>query len=562
MAQVMKYHQHPAEPNDFDPDEVDGRRRYWIYVNGVMENSPRFLKGGDGSGGPYKWELMPNLPGCGNSTEQRQAVGSICYDAGIAVDTWYYSRATSVHFLDIRDAFLDVFDYSNAIGVINYNSDSYLNIDEDDLIRMVNPNLDAGNPIIFMIANTNVEDLYVVICDGYGYNASTMYHHLNMGWDFLPVEFRNVWYELPNISDYCEWVEGRYRYWFEYNYNTICGCIYNIFTSETGEIISGRVVDADGMPIEGVEITTHGSNGVAYNVVTNEKGVYAFKGLKSNSTYAISAEKYGFNFNTIIKSTGKSEHDSSVCGNQWGADFVGSVDSETVVIGSGSYNWDYPMHTEQQDSRTQVIYLADEISRSGNITNMALNVTKIPGQVLVNWTIRMKHTSMDEYDSDNYSLDNDGWTIVYQNNESIVDQGWYSFEFQTPFEYNGIDNLLIDFSHNNNSATENGECRVSNSGQKRSVYACSNSTGNDPLNWPLSPSPIMHISSYVPNVKLTLGTASHEIIREIKLTALDGEPDDRFGCSVSLSGDYAIVGAYKKDNNCGAAYIFKREGTN
>ncbi len=46
-----------------------------------------------------------------------------------------------------------------------------------------------------------------------------------------------------------------------------------------------------------------------------------------------------------------------------------------------------------------------------------------------------------------------------------------------------------------------------------------------------------------------------------KLTALDGATDDRFGYSVSLSGDHAIVGAFE---NCergymsGAAYIFYR----
>lgn len=44
-----------------------------------------------------------------------------------------------------------------------------------------------------------------------------------------------------------------------------------------------------------------------------------------------------------------------------------------------------------------------------------------------------------------------------------------------------------------------------------------------------------------------------------KLTALDGAADDRFGYSVSLSGDHAIVGAFENCENgymSGAAYIF------
>ena len=171
MAQIMKYHRYPVEPNDYDPYEPDGRSRYWIYVDGAMESSPRFLRGGDGNGGPYNWELMPDLPGCNIEMERRQAVGSICYDAGISIGTRYYYSGTSVSFLDAKKAFLEIFDYANAVGALNYDSGSLLNIDKDDLMLMVNPNLDAGNPVIFAIMNSNVGDQHAVICDGYGYNA-------------------------------------------------------------------------------------------------------------------------------------------------------------------------------------------------------------------------------------------------------------------------------------------------------------------------------------------------------------------------------------------------------
>jgi hypothetical protein len=47
-----------------------------------------------------------------------------------------------------------------------------------------------------------------------------------------------------------------------------------------------------------------------------------------------------------------------------------------------------------------------------------------------------------------------------------------------------------------------------------------------------------------------------------KLLASDGGGYNRFGCSVSVSGDYAIVGAYNDDDNgsySGSAYIFRRD---
>ncbi len=49
------------------------------------------------------------------------------------------------------------------------------------------------------------------------------------------------------------------------------------------------------------------------------------------------------------------------------------------------------------------------------------------------------------------------------------------------------------------------------------------------------------------------------------LSASDGVADDKFGSSVSISGDVAVVGAYLDDvgtnSNQGSAYVFKRSGT-
>ena len=49
-----------------------------------------------------------------------------------------------------------------------------------------------------------------------------------------------------------------------------------------------------------------------------------------------------------------------------------------------------------------------------------------------------------------------------------------------------------------------------------------------------------------------------------ELFASDGATNDLFGNSVSIDGDYALIGAYEDDDNgdySGSAYIFKRDGT-
>jgi len=52
--------------------------------------------------------------------------------------------------------------------------------------------------------------------------------------------------------------------------------------------------------------------------------------------------------------------------------------------------------------------------------------------------------------------------------------------------------------------------------------------------------------------------------QQTKLTASDAQASDYFGCSVSISGDYALVGAYGEDTGggtSGAAYVYLRSGT-
>jgi hypothetical protein len=54
-------------------------------------------------------------------------------------------------------------------------------------------------------------------------------------------------------------------------------------------------------------------------------------------------------------------------------------------------------------------------------------------------------------------------------------------------------------------------------------------------------------------------------VQQQKLTAFDGAASDIFGLSVSISGDYAIIGAYGDDDkgsSSGSAYIFRQDGEN
>ena len=57
-------------------------------------------------------------------------------------------------------------------------------------------------------------------------------------------------------------------------------------------------------------------------------------------------------------------------------------------------------------------------------------------------------------------------------------------------------------------------------------------------------------------------TETHTSDAGTKIVASDRSGVDLFGVSVGISGDYAIVGAYRDDSFTGSAYIFRRTGTN
>ncbi|HUU85065.1 MAG TPA: right-handed parallel beta-helix repeat-containing protein [Phycisphaerae bacterium] len=109
--------------------------------------------------------------------------------------------------------------------------------------------------------------------------------------------------------------------------------------------------------------------------------------------------------------------------------------------------------------------------------------------------------------------ESEGWTVVYQGNVSVTSTGWVVFEFQTPFDYNGTDNLLVDFSYNNDWSLwgEPGWCLASAPGGLRTIWYPG--WGDDPLTWSGNlPAPLP--SDLVPDVRLggdsavTIGTGT------------------------------------------------------
>jgi hypothetical protein len=313
IAQLIHYHRHPAMGIGVD--------EFTIEVDDVEQTAS--TRGGDGNGGLYQWDLMVLKPGCDTTLEERQAIGALCYDAGVAVRSSYSDKGTGAGFWRASLALRRTFKCKNAVWAVNLDptSEGFPNIGPG-LNDMVNPNLDANNPVMLGIYNKRQKYGHGVLCDGYGYVSSTLYHHLNFGWD----GFNNAWYNLPTIdSD-------------RYSFNVVDECIYNILPSDSGEIISGRATDASGNPISGATAIARGAGG-PYTAVTNSNGIYALVGVRPHSTYTVSLRKSGCHFTAPQVVTTEISRDlEPVSGNIWAIDFVDSCASALEDFETGDFS--------------------------------------------------------------------------------------------------------------------------------------------------------------------------------------------------------------------------------
>lgn len=328
MAQVMRYYEYPTAPI--------GVRQFSIEVGGSAGGQKVYTQGGDGLGGPYSWSAMPLRPesGCSVLSEtQRQAIGALCYDAGIAVGMRYERTGSGAFISDASDALVNTFGYSNVILGYNMGSDVH-----SGLTEMINPNLDDKAPVILAILNASDPNSgHAVVCDGYGYHSSTLYHHLNMGWQGTD----DVWYNLPNIDA------------SQNKYTVVFGCIYNISTTRVGEIISGRVLTPDGRPIANAKVFAEPGGRVPPMALTDDRGIYALGGLASNTTYTIRPEADGYVFSGSSFSriaTGSSRNNFARSGNRSGIDFYAQSELNPPVARLIYVSVDAPRDPGSRDS--------------------------------------------------------------------------------------------------------------------------------------------------------------------------------------------------------------------
>lgn len=323
MAQIMRYLEFPAtevEPQEFDC-EVGGRTTTLMM-----------------QGGLYDWGSMTLVPKYADTLEEenRQAIGKLTSDIGIALKSSYAADETGADPQEVAAAFRDVFGYSDAIC---YFSEDALEGEEVGLhrrdlrTRTILANLDAGQPVLLAIYGYNSFGGWAghaVVADGYGYQnvagVETEFVHINMGWSGKD----DMWYNIPVIDAANTGAQASDT---GTTFLYLGGAIFNVSSEDTGlSILSGRTTDDDGAAISGALVNAYDADGyLVGETISDENGIYFFK-LPGDAAYYLEATSPDGKCiaDLVVENLPATKDlDASYCvyvdsnvGNSWGNDMV------------------------------------------------------------------------------------------------------------------------------------------------------------------------------------------------------------------------------------------------
>jgi uncharacterized repeat protein (TIGR02543 family) len=312
MAQIMRYHRYPTASVS--------AKTFSCKVNGTLTSLTML-------GGIYNWDNMMLTPDEGGDEAPnatiRAAIGKLCYDAGVSVKMQYNaSGGSSAYATDVPKALTNVFGYASAVVC----SSNPASVSERDIRNAILVNLDHGYPVLLGIWGAS-EGGHAVVADGYGYNSSVRYIHLNMGWNGGGNgDYQNAWYNVPTVDT----AEG--------TYSVLNDIVYNIFPDMKKGLVSGRVLSASGFPVVGatVLIKDVATGDVLLTLITDSKGMYTFYGDDSG-TGENSARVCATDGNYISNETNitvKISNNSTI-GNIWGVDlYLNKFAPDTVTFDS------------------------------------------------------------------------------------------------------------------------------------------------------------------------------------------------------------------------------------
>jgi len=264
FSQVMKYWREPSKALAPKP--------YLCWQDGNSASFSTF-------GGSYDWDAMPAKEADCTEAAQREALGRLVYDFGVASHVSWYDVAFSFSSgMLCVDALKDYFEYSSARTYMA--TIAQMGVAANDNYRnAMLASLDAGMPVVIGL-RTVANEGHMVVVDGYGFDdAGNLFCHLNFGWNGNA----NLWYMF--VDNTIVAIDNGEVSEFVY----IDEIEYNIHPSAVGDVVSGRILDPEGNPVSGATVRFGPASGQSgTEVTTGANGIYSFR-FATKGKYKVSA---------------------------------------------------------------------------------------------------------------------------------------------------------------------------------------------------------------------------------------------------------------------------------
>ena len=140
----------------------------------------------------------------------------------------------------------------------------------------------------------------------------------------------------------------------------------------------------------------------------------------------------------------------------------------------------FPFSTSQKYSYAQQIITLDEMGGEQNINTLSIHYAGTVTLNRSNCSIYLGHTSLDQFGSEDGAVPGTDLTLVFAGNLSFI-EGWNDILLDTPFHYNGEENLVVAFDDNAGSAsTVSNRFYVNTPNRYSSILYTSNNDNPDP----------------------------------------------------------------------------------
>lgn len=212
LAQIMYYHKWPEQG-------IDSHSYVW---EGQTLSA-------DFSATTYQWDKMKDTYSL-EDDDPDNAVATLMYHCGVAVNSWYSSNGTAV---TITNSFLE--DRTTIVDVLKY----YFNFSKGVVASGVDPNNDetlyeelhAKRPVLI------AGGTHVFICDGY----ENGYYHFNFGWSGYCDDYFLLSAIDPDNKYYSLDLNMTYGIRKDFNRQTIDDIFYELYEDGTARIVNASV---------------------------------------------------------------------------------------------------------------------------------------------------------------------------------------------------------------------------------------------------------------------------------------------------------------------------------